>query len=136
MRLVILGSEAIAALRDPAHGKHRRVLSYLQVVASRKLRAAEIQAMVPTAVRVEAGWDRRSPRWAFPNRLRIADVPLHAEHANEAAVIRASRGVSVADAHLGAVIQSASADQLTVITSDPADTRLVAAGKPVTVVAI
>jgi predicted nucleic acid-binding protein len=135
-RLVILDNEAVQALRDPAHRKHRRVVSQMQVVASRKLRGTEVQVVVPTAVRVEAGWDRRSPRWAFPNRLRIADIPLDTTEASEAAAIRSGNGVSVADAHLGAVIQSASADQLTVITSDTADMHLVAGDKAVTVVAI
>src|SRR5262245_6467394 len=132
-RLVILDSEAVQALMDPAHRKHRRVIGYAQVVASRKLRGAEIQVVVPTAVRVEAGWDRRSLRWALPNRLRIADVPLAAGHANEAAGIRSKIGVSVTDAHLGALIQLTSADEVTVITSDPGDMRRVAGDKYVTV---
>ena len=34
--------------------------------------------------------------------------------------------VSVADAHIGAIIGSASADQITVVSSDPGDMRLVA----------
>jgi hypothetical protein len=42
----------------------------------------------------------------------------------------------VADAHLGAVIQSALAEQITVITSDPGDMRWVAGNKDITVAAI
>jgi hypothetical protein len=91
---------------------------------------------VPTAVRVEAGWDRTSPAWAFPNRLRIADSPLGTVSANAAAGIRDRTGVSVADSHLGAVIQSAPHDQITVVTSDPGDMRLVAGDKNITVAAI
>jgi hypothetical protein len=124
--LIILDSEAVQALRDPAHPKHRRVVSHLQVVAIHKRRAADLEVVVPTAVRVEAGWDRTSPAWAFPNRLRIADRPLASAEASQAAAIRAQTGVSVADAHLGAVIQSARADQITVVTSDPGDMRVVA----------
>ena len=82
--LVVLDCEAIQALRDPGHPKHRRVVSHAQVVASRKRRAVAIQMVVPTAVRVEAGWDRT--------------------------------GVSVADSHLGAVIQSATYSQITIVT--------------------
>jgi hypothetical protein len=67
--LVILDCEAVQALRDPGHPKHRRVVSHAQVVASRKRRAVAIQMVVPTVVRVEAGWDRTSPAWVFPNRL-------------------------------------------------------------------
>ncbi len=132
-RLVVLDNEAVRALRDPAHPKHRHVVSHAQVVASRKRRAAAIEVVVPTAVRVEAGWDRTSPAWAFPNHLRIADLPLDAANASTAAAIRTRTGVSVADAHLGAVIHSATADQITVVTSDPGDMRLVAADKGITI---
>jgi predicted nucleic acid-binding protein len=135
-RLVVLDNEAVRALRDPAHPKHRHVVSHAQVVASRKRRAAAIEVVVPTAVRVEAGWDRTSPAWAFPNHLRIADLPLDAANASTAAAIRTRTGVSVADAHLGAVIHSATAGQITVVTSDPGDMRLVAADKGITIATI
>jgi len=135
-RLVVLDNEAVQALADPAHRKHRQVVSHAQVVASRKRRAAAIEIVVPTAVRVEAGWDRSSPAWAFPNRLRIADIPLDTAHASAAAAIRHRTGVSVADAHLGAVIRSAPASQVTVLTSDPGDMRLVAGDRDITVVAV
>jgi predicted nucleic acid-binding protein len=135
-RLVILDNEAIRALQDPAHPKHRYVVSQTQVVVSRKRRAAQIDMVVPTAVRVEAGWDRTSTAWVFPNRLRIADIPLDTASANTAAAIRNQTGVSVADAHLGAVIRSAPADQITVVTSDPGDMRRVAGDRKITVAAI
>lgn len=135
-RLVVLDNEAVQALADPTHRKHRHVVSYAQVVASRKRRAAAIEVVVPTAVRVETGWDRTSPAWAFPNHLRISDIPLDAAYASTAAAIRSRTGVSVADAHLGAVIQSAPTDQITVVTSDPGDMRLVAGDKDITVAAI
>ena len=134
--LVVLDCETIQALRDPGHPKHRRVVSHAQVVASRKRHAVAIQMVVPTAVRVEAGWDRTSPAWAFTNRLRIADSPLDTASANTAADIRDRTGVSVADSHMGTVIQSAPHDQITVVTSDPGDMRLVTGDKNITVVAI
>jgi hypothetical protein len=134
--LVVLDNEAVQALRDPGHPQHRRVVSQTQVVASRKRRAIAIQVMVPTAVRVEADWDRTSPAWVFPNRLRIADSPLDTASANIAAGIRDRTGVSVADSHTGTVIQSASHDQITVVTSNPDDMRRVAGDKNVIVVAI
>jgi hypothetical protein len=125
-RLVVLDNEAVQALRDPAHSKHRRVVSHVQVVASRKRRAEAIGILVPTAVRVEAGWDRTSPAWAFPNRLRTADSPLDTQSADTAAGVRARTGVSVANAHIGAVMRARRDTQLTVITSDPGDMRLLA----------
>ena len=135
-RLVVLDNEAVLALASPHHQKHRNVLGHLEAVERRKRRAAATSLVVPAAVRVEAGWDRTSPRWAFLNRLRIADVPLDAAHANAAATIREQAQVSVADAHIGATVRSASDAEVTVITSDPADIRLVAGDYSVTVVAI
>ena len=135
-RLVVLDDEAVQALRDTGHPKHRHVVSQAQVVASRKRRAVAIQVVVPTAVRVEAGWDRTSPAWVFPNRLRIADSPLDTASASTAAGIRDRTGVSVADSHIGAVIQSVPGGHITVVTSDPGDMRLVAGDKNITVAAI
>ena len=135
-RLVVLDNEAVQALASPRHPKHQRVLGYAEVVERRKRHAAAISLLTPTAVRVEAGWDRGSPRWAFLNRLRIVDVPLDAVCANKAAAIREQAQVSVADAHIGAAVQSASGADITVVTSDPEDIRRVAGGRAVTVVAI
>ena len=141
--LVLLDNDAVQALADPAHPKHPRVVSHVQVVASRKRRAMSITVAVPTAIRVEAGWNRNSPTWAFLNptwaflnRLRIADIPLDSPYANAAASIRHDVQVSVADAHIGAVIQATSTDRITVITSDPADMRRIAKDRDVTVVTI
>ena len=134
--LVILDNEAIQALASPAHRKHRQALAYVQVIASRRRRAADIQTVVPTTVRVEAGWDRTAPAWAFLNRLRISDSPLGPVAASTAAAIRARSRVSVADAHIGAVIGSAPAARITVVTSAPADMRRIAQDKTVTIAAI
>jgi len=135
-RLVVLDNEAVQALASPHHPKHQRVLGHMEAVERRKRHAAAISLMVPAAVRVEAGWDRTSPQWAFLNRLRIMDVPLDTAHANAAAAIHQQAQVSVADAHIGATVQSAPHADITVLTSDPADIRRVAGDRPVTVVAI
>ena len=135
-RIVVLDNEAVQALASPHHPKHQRVLGYVELVERRKRRAAPISVLAPTAVRVEADWDRGSPRWAFLNRLRIVDVPLDAVCANKAAAIREQAQVSVADAHIGAAMQSAPDADITVVTSDPEDIRRVAGDLSVTVVAI
>ena len=134
--LMILDNQAVRALHEPTHRQHRQVLSHLQVVASRKQRAAAIQVVVPTSVQVEAGWDRTAPGWVLANRLRIADAPLDSASANLAATIRERTGVSVANAHLGAIIWSTPADHITVLSSDPDDMRRVAGVKPVVVVTL
>ena len=70
----------------------------------------------------------------FPDR--IADSLLDTVSANTAAGIRDRIGVSVADSHIGAVIQSASTGQITVVTSDPGDMRRMAGDKNIIVAAI
>ena len=135
-RLVVLDNEAVQALARPHHPKHQRVLAHVEAVERRKRHAAAISLVVPAAVRVEAGWDRTSAQWAFLNRLRIMDVPLDAAQANAAAAVHEQARVSVADAHIGAVVLSAPDADITVITSDPADIRRVAGDCPVAVVAL
>lgn len=132
--VVLLDNEAVQALADPSHRKHRQVVSYAHIASRSKMRTITVSVAVPSAVRVEAGWDRTAPAWAFVNRLRIADIPLDARHANAAAAIRSRTAVSVADAHLGAAMLTA--DQVTVVTSDPDGMRVVAGGKHVAVVAL
>ena len=134
--LIVLDNEAVQALSDPAHKKHVHVMRHVRVVADRKSRGLPIRIVVPTAVRVEAGWDRTMPAWAFLNRLLIGDIALDGIAANIAASIRQDARVSVADAHIGAVIQAATATKVTVITSDPGDVRRVAADREVNVITI
>jgi hypothetical protein len=132
--LVILDNEAVGALASPDHPKHRRTIAHAQVVATRKRRAVGVSLVVPTSVRVEAGLDRTEPDAAFFGSLRVGDIPLDATAANVAASRRAELGVSVADAHIGAVIAAADTDRITVLTSDPGDVRSVATGTAVTIV--
>jgi predicted nucleic acid-binding protein len=135
-RIVLLDNEAVQALADPAHRKHRRMLDEVRLVNRRAARALPIEFAVPAAVRVEAGWDRTDRAWAFVNRLRIVDIPLGGTHADAAAGIRKRTGVSVADAHLGSAIRNAEQRHVTVITSDPRDMRVVAEGRRIDIVAI
>jgi hypothetical protein len=134
--LIVLDNEAVQAMGSPAHPKHQRVLSLVQVVAQRKRRAAEVALAVPTTVRAQAGWDRTVAAWALANRLRVADEALGRAEANVAAQIRAATGVPVADAHLGAVLQGSKAQRVTVLTSDPGDVAAVAGSRAVTIVRI
>ena len=94
MRAVILDNEAIQALRDPGHAKHRAVLAHLEGVMKRRRRGVPVVTVVPTAVRVEAGWDRSLMAAAAINRFRVDDRPLETTDANVAATIshRTGRG--------------------------------------------
>jgi hypothetical protein len=134
--VVLLDNEAVQALGEPGHAKHRRVLSHLQVVADRRRRALQIDLRVPTSVRVEAGWDRSARRSAFLNRLRISDEPLDRPVADIAAAIRSDLGISAADAHLGAVVRTTRSDRISVLTSDPGDMDAVAGDRHVVIVTI
>lgn len=135
--VVLLDDEAIQALRSSAHPKHRIVLDQVDVGIKRREKAELAAVVVPTAVRVEAGWDRTDPAWALANRLQIVDSGLDASQANVATAMRrrVSGPVTVVDAHVGAVVQSADADRVTVITSDPRDMAAVAEGAPTVIVA-
>ncbi|MEI6374924.1 MAG: hypothetical protein WCP26_14180 [Actinomycetes bacterium] len=121
MTTVILDSEAITALRKPASAKGRAVLAALEVVpAQRKRRRINAHAIVPTTVRVEAHWNRRDPAAATLNRLPILDSTLTSDIANHASDIVESTGVSVADAHIAALVAT-SGQPAVVVTSDPRD---------------
>ncbi|MBA2495835.1 MAG: hypothetical protein H0V33_01850 [Acidimicrobiia bacterium] len=76
MRVVFLDNEAVHALADPGHRKHRTVLAHLAVVARRRRRGLGQRVVVPTAVRVEAGWDRHDPAAAVINRHTVIDASL------------------------------------------------------------
>jgi hypothetical protein len=132
--LVLLDNEAVQALADPRHRKHRTALAVFEVVAQRKQRGAVVDTAVPTSVRVEAGWDRTAPGAAFVNLLRIRDIALDAQLADRAVSVRERAGVSVADAHLGAAIATADVERISVLTSDPDDLVAVAGDTAVTVV--
>jgi len=138
-RTVILDNGAIQALADVTHRKHRRVLACVEVVASRNLRrAGSVRLVAPTAVCVEAGWDRRSSGTAVTvDRLRADDAPLDRPAADRAAAIRNALDLSVADAHLGAVAQGA-LGPVAVIASDTTELPRVAGhlGIAVNVIAI
>ena len=137
MRTVVLDTEAVAVLLDPAHGKHRTVIAHLEGVASRRRRGASVVAVVPTAVRVEAGWDRTAPSAAAINRLRIHDRPLGSSTADVAAAVNARTNKGVVESHIGAAVQGLRADdEVVVLSSDPDDMILVASPRPITAVRI
>lgn len=137
-RTVLLDNEAVQALTDARHRKHRRVLAIVEAVATRRRPlTGSARLAVPTSVRVETGWDRHAPRAAAINRLRIDDIPLDTKVANRASVVVAALGVSVADAHLAASLQVTPAPHA-VLTSDPDDIGRISRhlGIPVTVLAV
>lgn len=137
MTTVILDNEAVAALCDAQHPHHRRVLAYVE--ANRPINRGDRarRTVVPTAVRVEANWNRTTPAAATINRFRIEDITLDGTAANIAAAIHDEHHVSVADAHIGATIRrQPAAEEVVVITSDPGDVGLVAGTRAVRVLTL
>lgn len=135
-QLILLDNEAVNALARRSHPRHAKVVSHAQLLTTRRTRRLEFNVAVPVSVRVEAGWDRDASEWAFASRFRIADIALDGVAVDVAARIRARLGVSVADAQIGAAIQLAAADHVTVITSDPEDMRTLASGTRIVVIPI
>ena len=131
MRALILDNEAVQALRDEHHPKHRQVFAHLTGIVARRQRGGDVSAIAPTCVRVEAGWDRTKPHAAAINRLRIVDHALDAATANVAAPIADGLNLSVADAHIGAVMRSLPHAEVVVLTSDPDDITRAAGDRPV-----
>lgn len=133
----MLDNEAIQALETSTHPKHRRVLSHLECAASRRRRGRNVEAVVPTSVRVEAGWDRTNPTAALLNRFRVRDHHLDGQAANIAASVVSSGVVSsIADAHIGATVRGTLGDDVVVISSDPHDMAAACAPAPVRIVSI
>ncbi|CAN5551123.1 hypothetical protein BH23ACT6_BH23ACT6_24450 [soil metagenome] len=123
---VVLDNEAVQGLVDPQHPKHRRVVALLTETNRRNhRRAGRITIIVPTAVRVEAGWDRTDPAGANANRLaRPRDHVLSTTAADRATQLRAVAHVSVVDACVAEAAESAPRP-VVVVTSDTQDmTRL------------
>ena len=116
------GSERTA----PGPGTERR-----QVVEA--LAAADGGAVVPAAVRVEAGWDRRAALAAPANRLVPDDDHLDRPGADRAAELRASvPGASVVDACVAVAAERAAADggPVEILTSDGGDMGALATRAP------
>jgi hypothetical protein len=97
------------------------VISHLAGAVSRRRRGSIVDTVVPTTVRVEAGWDRSTLGAAAINRLRVSDHSLDAPTANVAASIQHSTGLGPTDAHVGATVRSVDSGDVVVLTSDPSD---------------
>lgn len=129
MSTVILDNQAVQALLDERHPSHRLVLATLDEGNRRARAGHRARAFVPTAVRVEAGWDRTAPGAANANRLVRQDVALDRRLADVAARLRAAAGVSVVDATVAAVVAEA-APPVLLLTSDLDDMRRLTVDTP------
>jgi hypothetical protein len=119
---VVLDNEAVQALLDERHRKHRRILAILTEANRRNLRQpGRVSLIVPTPVRVEAGWDRTAASAANANRISGArDHELDGPAADRAANISKMARVTVVDACVGQALEAA-AQPVAVVTSDVKD---------------
>lgn len=119
---IVLDNEAVQGLLEAHHPKHRRVVALLTETNRRNLaRAGRVTIIVPTAVRVEAGWDRTDPAGANANRLaRPRDHVLDTAAADRATQLRAAENVSVVDACVAQAAETAPRP-VVVVTSDTHD---------------
>lgn len=127
--MLVLDNEAVQSLVDAAHAKHREVLALLEARTQRNSRSAgSVVALVPTAVRVEAGADRSAAGANALGRLRVADVELTSGRADAAARLRSAAGGSTEDATVAEAAASHAGSRVTVLTADLTDLpRLLAA---------
>ncbi len=123
---LVLDNEAVQALADQAHRKHRLLLAYVDAAATRNaVRADTVRILIPVAARVEAGVARSSS--ALLGRYRAVDTPLDGTRADRAVRLRLDAGGSAVDACVAEVAVTAPAGEVTVLTSDLTDLpRLVA----------
>lgn len=91
-RRVVLDATAADVLRSTAPRDERRAAVMTTIFS------ADGGAVVPTSVRVETGWDRRSPEWAGANRLVREDDVLDRATADLSAAARSAAGRSAAGA--------------------------------------
>jgi len=123
---LVLDCEAVQALKDPHHPKHRRAADIIAANAIRGRRSAptSLRVVVPVAVRIEAGWDRTDAAASTINRITQGlDIACRDIDANLAVQLRAVMPqLSVVDATIGAAIGSAP-PPVRILTSDADDMR-------------
>lgn len=122
-RHLVLDNEAAVALLSADEHNPKRAA----VIAA--IAAANGRRVVPSAVRVEAGWDRSQPRAANANRLVKTDDVLDAGGADRAVQLRSAvpsasvvdATVAVATVAVAANAANAANEVVEILTSDKPD---------------
>lgn len=119
-RVAVLDNEAVQALADVQHPKHRPMVA--RVAAAVHRQRSGVTLVVPTAVRVEAGVSSSG----LLRRLRVVDVVLDRDRADRAAALVREEQATAVDATVAEAAMT-SAGLVTVYTSDVRDlSRLLA----------
>ncbi len=122
----VLDNEAVQAACDLTHPKYRQVASFIVGASQREKRQdRQIAVLVSTAARVEAGISRNAHGAAQLRRLRVRDVALDADRADECAELVRSGAATTVDATVAqlALEQRDAGATVSVYTADGADLR-------------
>lgn len=124
---LVLDNEALQALADPRHPKHRVMLEKIAAVKYESERGASVRVVTPTAVRVEALVSRQTAVTAALGRFNVQDIALDSTRADRCVALAAAATATAVDATVAAAAESeAHTRQVTVYTSDVGDlTRLI-----------
>ena len=121
--IIVLDNEAIQALSNQSHPKHRRLLALIERYRQHLEQGSRASLIVPTTVRVEAMINRQEPKASFVNRIVNQDHLLDSKYADRAAELRNDFSfLSVGDAHIAAIATLSDAE-VVIITSDVKDFR-------------
>jgi predicted nucleic acid-binding protein len=121
--IIVLDNEAIQALSNQSHPKHRRLLALIERYRQHLEQGSRASLIVPTTVRVEAMINRQEPKASFVNRIVNQDHLLNSKYADRAVELRNDFSfLSVADAHIAAIATLSDAE-VVIITSDVKDFR-------------
>lgn len=126
---LVLDNEAVQALADVNHDKHRVALEWAAAVRLRRAKGRRTVVVLAATALAEAGVDRRSPATAVLNRLVHRFEPLADDADDTAALVWAFR-VSLTDAHV-AVVAGRQTGPTMILTSDVSDLTRLTAGTSV-----
>lgn len=125
---LVLDNEALQALADLQHTKHRVMLEKIAAVKYESERGASVRVVTPTAARVEALVARQTGGTAALGRFNVQDIALDSTRADRCVTLGAASTATAVDTTVAEAAESeARARRVTVYTSDVGDlNRLVA----------
>jgi hypothetical protein len=123
--VAVLDNEAVHALMDAKHKKHRDALALIEAVdLARTKRKQNVRVVVPPAVRIEAGCDRSAQGSSLFNRLAPADHDVTPKRTDRSVQLAAQARVSVVDACVGEAAETLAPS--VILTSDARDMKRLA----------
>lgn len=130
---VLLDNEALQALSDLRHRKHRAALAVLAAIDVRtRARAGTVAVLTTTATRIEAGTPASAADRAALGRLPLLDMELTSGRADRGTELRRATGCSVVDATLAQAAEELAGPRTSVVllTSDTSDLAALRAHAP------